>query len=89
MNDGARRRRPRGAIPRLPSRMPDKLQPPSCPGPGCDERFLSKREIADRLGMSTRWIEQKHHDGLPSRLIGGRRRYLASEVRRWVDDSSA
>jgi hypothetical protein len=54
---------------------------------GYDERFLSKREIAELLRYSTRWIEQKHHEGLPSRLVGGRRRYLASEVRRWVEET--
>jgi hypothetical protein len=68
--------------------MPDDRYRASARRPsGWDERFLTKREIAELLSYSTRWIEQKHHEGLPSRLLGGRRRYLASEVRRWIDET--
>jgi hypothetical protein len=65
----------------------DRIRASSPPLAGDGERFLSKREIAAWLGYSRRWIEQKHHEGLPSRLIGGHRRYLASEVRRWIDET--
>src|SRR4051812_35511517 len=37
--------------------------------------WLTKRELAEHLRLSTRWIEQRHHDGLPSQLVGGVRRY--------------
>jgi hypothetical protein len=51
------------------------------------EPWLTKKQLAGHLGFSTRWIELRMRDGLPSRLIGGRRRFRLSEVERWVDGS--
>jgi hypothetical protein len=48
------------------------------------EPWLRKRELADYIRKSTRWIEQKHHEGLPSVMIGGERRYKPSAVERWL-----
>jgi hypothetical protein len=49
------------------------------------EPWLTKKQLARHLGFSTRWVELRLRDGLPSRLIGGRRRFRLSEVERWVD----
>lgn len=51
-----------------------------------DERYLSKRDVAERLGFSVRSVERMIAErGLPSKLIGGQRRLLWSEVVAWVD----
>jgi len=50
------------------------------------ERYLTKEQIASRLEMSTRWVElQVAQGGMPSRLIGGKRRFDWAEVVEWVD----
>jgi predicted DNA-binding transcriptional regulator AlpA len=46
--------------------------------------WLSKREIAQKLGRSVRWVELRTAEGLPSELIGIRRMYRESEVRNWL-----
>jgi hypothetical protein len=48
------------------------------------ERYCSKREIAAHYGLSLRTIERWQFDGCPSRLIGGVRRFLISEVELWL-----
>ncbi len=48
------------------------------------ERFLSKPQIAEHYGFTPRWVELQMRKGLPSRLIGGRRRFLLSEVDEWL-----
>ncbi len=47
------------------------------------EPLLSKRQIAEHYGYSTRWVELQMRKGLPSRVRGGHRRYLLSEVEAW------
>lgn len=49
------------------------------------EPWLSKRQIADYLGRSTRWVELRVREGLPSKMIGGRRGFRLSEVEAWID----
>ena len=50
------------------------------------EPLLSKRQLAAAIGRSTRWIEQRHHDGLPCSIgAGGYRQYRLSEVLGWMD----
>jgi predicted DNA-binding transcriptional regulator AlpA len=49
------------------------------------EPYLCKKQIAAHLGYSTRWVELKMREGLPSKMIGGQRRYRLSEVERWID----
>lgn len=49
------------------------------------EPWLSKRQIADYLGRSTRWVELRVREGLPSKMIGGRRGFRVSEVEAWID----
>lgn len=49
------------------------------------EPWLSKRQIAEHLGRSTRWVELRVREGLPSKMIGGRRGFRLSEVEAWID----
>jgi hypothetical protein len=55
------------------------------PGRGRAEPWLSKRQIADYFGRSTRWVELRVREGLPSKMIGGRRGFRLSEVEAWLD----
>lgn len=48
------------------------------------EPWLSKRQIADHFGRSTRWVELRVSEGLPSKMIGGRRGFRLSEVETWI-----
>lgn len=52
------------------------------PSPVAPEPWLSKRQIADYLGRSTRWVELRVREDLPSKMIGGRRGFRLSEVGR-------
>ena len=49
------------------------------------EPWLSKKQVAAHLGFSTRWVELRIRDGLPSKLIGGQRRFRLSEVEAWIE----
>ena len=49
------------------------------------EPWLTKRQLAVHLGFSTRWVELRLREGMPSRLMGGCRRFRLSEVEGWVD----
>lgn len=53
------------------------------------EPWLSKRQVAAHYGRSTRWLELQARQGLPSRMIGGRRAYRLSEVDAWLEARSA
>jgi predicted DNA-binding transcriptional regulator AlpA len=55
------------------------------PRSALQEPWLSKRQIADYLGRSTRWVELRVREGLPSKMIGGRRGFKLSEVEAWID----
>lgn len=50
----------------------------------CTEPWVSKRAVARHYGRSTRWIELRMRDGLPSRMLGGRRAFRLSEVEAWM-----
>jgi excisionase family DNA binding protein len=49
------------------------------------EPWLSKRQLAVRLGYSTRWVELRVRDGMPSRMVGAQRRFRMSEVESWLE----
>jgi hypothetical protein len=49
------------------------------------EPWLSKRDIAAHFGRSTRWLELRMREGLPSKMIGGRRGFRLSDVEAWID----
>ena len=49
------------------------------------EPELSKRQLASRLGYSTRWVELRVREGMPSfQQSNGYRRFLLSEVEAWL-----
>ena len=48
------------------------------------ERFVTKREVAEHLAFSARWVELRVAEGMPSYRFGGRRRFRISEVERWL-----
>lgn len=53
------------------------------------EPSLGKAQIAACFNVSTRWIELRHHDGLPSFVDErGHRRYVPSEVEKWMEERS-
>ncbi len=47
--------------------------------------YLSKRQLADVLGFSVRWVDYRVHEGMPSHRFGKRRRFRLSEVERWLE----
>lgn len=52
------------------------------------ERWLTKRQIAEHFGFTTRWVELRMREGLPSIRIGNRRRYRLSQVEAWLVSSA-
>lgn len=50
------------------------------------EPWVSKAQVASYLGRSKRWVEMMAREGLPSRMIGGRRAYRLSEVDVWITE---
>jgi predicted DNA-binding transcriptional regulator AlpA len=49
------------------------------------EPWLSKKQVAVHYGFSTRWVELRVRDGMPSHLRGGQRRFLLSEIEAWFE----
>ena len=50
------------------------------------EPWLTKKQLAAHLGFSTRWIELRVNEGMPSTPFGGRRRFHLSEVEAWIKE---
>lgn len=48
------------------------------------EPWLTKRQLSGYLGRSVRWVEARTQEGLPSRLLAGRRQYRVSECETWL-----
>lgn len=46
--------------------------------------YLSKREVADYLGFSVRWVEKQMQRGMPYTRIGGRARFRVGPVEQWL-----
>ncbi|HEX5559473.1 MAG TPA: helix-turn-helix domain-containing protein [Gaiellales bacterium] len=46
--------------------------------------LLTKEQIARHYGMSVRWVEYQLAKGMPSRMIGGRRRFELDAVDGWL-----
>jgi hypothetical protein len=61
------------------------ISPPAAVVPQQVEPWVTKRQLAVHLGFSTRWVELRLREGMPSRLMGGCRRFRLSEVEDWVD----
>lgn len=53
------------------------------------EPELTKRQIAQRLGYSTRWIEQRMGEGMPAGWRGSRRSFVESDVIAWLQANHA
>jgi excisionase family DNA binding protein len=51
-----------------------------------DEPWLSKKQIAEHLGYSERWVDYRIRDGLPCKRLGNRWRFRRSEVETWLSD---
>jgi hypothetical protein len=48
------------------------------------ERWVTKRQLADHLQVTRRWIESQQPLGLPYLRMGGMNRYIVSEVETWI-----
>jgi excisionase family DNA binding protein len=48
------------------------------------ERWLTKRELAEHLGYSTRWVEYRVREGMPNERLGRRMRFRATDVEAWL-----
>ena len=49
------------------------------------EPWVTKKQVAAYLGFSTRWVELRVREGMPSMLFGGHRRFRLSEVEAWIE----
>ncbi len=68
-------------------RLPVPVGPPGA-APGM-EPWVTKRQLADHLQVTPRWIELQHPYGLPHLRRGGIVRYRISEVESWLLRSPA
>lgn len=48
------------------------------------EPWLTKQQLAGHLQFSTRWIEARTREGMPSELWGGQRRFRVTAVEDWL-----
>jgi hypothetical protein len=46
--------------------------------------WLSKKEIAQKLSRSVRWVEMRAAEGMPSEMIGICRMFREPDVREWL-----
>ncbi len=49
--------------------------------------LLTKEQVARHYSFSIRWVELQLVKGMPSRMIGGRRRFDLDAVDRWLRDT--
>lgn len=49
------------------------------------EKWLDKRELADHLGCSVRWIDYRLASGMPHSIIAGRVKMKVSVVEPWLE----
>lgn len=59
--------------------FPDYAAPTTLPLP-----LLNKEQLGRHYGMSGRWVEYQLVKGMPSRMIGGRRRFELDVVDGWL-----
>lgn len=48
------------------------------------EPWMTKRQLANHLSMSVRWIEMRVREGMPMVHFGNRARFRASQVENWI-----
>jgi excisionase family DNA binding protein len=53
------------------------------------EPWLSKRQIAEHVGFSVRWIELRVAEGMPHRRMGNRLRFQRSTVEDWLEERAS
>lgn len=53
-------------------------------GCGIEESPVSKKRLAAMLDCSTRWLELRVREGLPSSMVRGRRLFIPREVWAWI-----
>jgi excisionase family DNA binding protein len=57
------------------------------------EAWLSKSQLAEKLGVSVRWIEKKLAEPaarrIPATRIAGQWKFLTSRVERWLEEEQA
>ncbi|MFL5900343.1 MAG: hypothetical protein ACJ75S_04020 [Solirubrobacterales bacterium] len=55
---------------------------------GTHDPLLTKKQLSQHpeIRRSTRWVEQRVAEGMPSQLDGNRRMFRLSEVRAWLAD---
>jgi hypothetical protein len=51
------------------------------------EPWITKRRLAEELGVTTRYLEYRMSEGMPSRMLAGRRQYRRSVVESWLRDN--
>ena len=56
------------------------------------EPWLSKSQLAEKFGVSVRWIENQlaepGHRRIPATKIAGKWKFLASRVERWLEEKA-
>lgn len=58
-------------------------------GPGGHERYLTKAELADLLGVSVAWVNKHMRESaLPCQRFAGAVRFRLSDVQRWAGELS-
>jgi excisionase family DNA binding protein len=50
-----------------------------------NEPWHTKKEIAELLGFSVRWVEYRVVEGMPHKVFGGRLRFQRSVVEAWLE----
>ena len=48
------------------------------------EPWLTKRQLAEQLAVSPRWLDARVAEGMPRRLIAEAHKFRVSEVERWL-----
>lgn len=49
------------------------------------EPWIDRRGLADYLGCSVRWLEDRQKDGIPHAILAGRIKYKVSRVEPWLE----
>jgi len=52
------------------------------------EKYLSKKDVCNLLGIGQTTLDKIRKRGLPDYLIGGKVKFKASEVERWVKEQN-
>ena len=48
------------------------------------EPFITKQQLANHLGFSVSWVERRVKEGMPSYMVGSRRRFQRSQAIGWL-----